>query len=253
MVAELRNGTEDYSAIAKATTATAVALDTKVFMVVTADLLSLLALKPSSKFGFDSVVDWMQWFRAHIGTGGPAAVYFVTSLKRVHRMPGRLIGESLDRLGNPTFRLGLQSQEQSQEKHIRLDEEQLTTDTADLKMTEDARAKDTAALEDITQDCLVGQTKVVDFEVYTKNLSEELEVRAKTKAVILEKTGDSEYRDNRSVLSSRGSLSSSLTKSQNSIELVQLTSHVTSTMHAEKGEEQRKVNHFTKPHVATTS
>ena len=38
MVAELRNGTEDYSAIAKATTVTAVALDTKVFMVVTADL-----------------------------------------------------------------------------------------------------------------------------------------------------------------------------------------------------------------------
>ena len=152
-------------------------------------------------------------------------------------MPGRLIGESLDRLGNPTFRLGLQSQEQSQEKHIRLDEEQLTTDTADLKMTEDALAKDTAALEDITQDYLVGQTKVVDFEVYTKNLSEELEVRAKARAVILEKTGDSEYRDNRSVLSSRGSLSSSLTKSEHSIELVQLTSHVTSTMHAEKGEE----------------
>ena len=37
MVAELRNGTEDYSAIAKATTATAVALDTKAFMVVAAD------------------------------------------------------------------------------------------------------------------------------------------------------------------------------------------------------------------------
>ena len=176
--------------------------------------------------------------RAHIGTGGPADVYLVTSLNQVHRMPGRLIGESLDRLGNPTFRLGLQSQEQSQEQHVRLDEEQLTTDTADLKMTEDALAKDTAALEDITQDCLVGQTKVADFEVYTnKNLSEELEVRAKAKAVILEKTRDSEYRDNRSVLSSRGSLSSSLTKSEHSIELVQLTSHVTSTVHAEKGEE----------------
>ena len=85
MVAELRNGTEDYSAIAKATTATAVALDTKAFMVVTADPLSLLALKPSSNFGVDPVVDWMQWFRANIGTGGPAAVYLVTSLKQVHR------------------------------------------------------------------------------------------------------------------------------------------------------------------------
>ena len=56
MVAELRNGTEDYSAVAKATTAIAVALDTKAFLVVAADSLSLVA-------------------RAHIGTGGPAAVY----------------------------------------------------------------------------------------------------------------------------------------------------------------------------------
>ena len=63
MVAELRNGTEDCSAVTKATTATAVALDTNSFMVVAAYPLSLLALKPSSKFGVDSVVDWMQWFR----------------------------------------------------------------------------------------------------------------------------------------------------------------------------------------------
>ena len=77
-------------------------------------------------------------------------------------MPGRLRGESLDRLGNPTFRLGLQSQEQSQEQ---LHEDQLITDTADLKMTEDALAEDTAALEDITQDCFgLPKTKVVEFQ-----------------------------------------------------------------------------------------
>ena len=59
---------------------------------------------------------------------------------------------------------------------------------------------------------------------------------AKAKAVILEKTGDSEYRDNQSVLSSRGCVAREFTKSEHSIELVQLTSHVISTMHAEKGE-----------------
>ena len=59
---------------------------------------------------------------------------------------------------------------------------------------------------------------------------------AKAKAVILEKTGDAEYRDNRS----RGSLSSAPTKSEHSIELVQLTSHVASAMHAEKGEQKKE-------------
>ena len=108
---------------------------------------------------------------------------------------------------------GLQSQEQSQERHVRLE----TTDTADLKMTKDALAEDTTAFEDITQDCLVGLTKVADLEVYTnKNLSEELEALVKVKIVISEKTGDAEYRDNRSVLSSHGGLASSLPKSENS-------------------------------------
>ena len=54
---------------------------------------------------------------------------------------------------------------------------QLTTDTSDLKMTEDALAEDTAALEDTTQDC---QAKAADFEAPTKSLSEELEALAKT-------------------------------------------------------------------------
>ena len=44
----------------------------------------------------------------------------------------------------------------------------------------DALAEDTAAIEDITQDCLVCPTKVVEFKAYTnKNLSEELEALAK--------------------------------------------------------------------------
>ena len=48
-VAELRNGTEDYSAVTKATTATAMALETKAFMVVAMDLFSLVALKATEQ------------------------------------------------------------------------------------------------------------------------------------------------------------------------------------------------------------
>ena len=94
---------------------------------------------------------------------------------------------------------------QSHKQPIQLDEDQLTTDITDLEMTEKILDEGTAAFEDTSQDCLVCQTKV-DFEIYNKSLSEELEVLAKTKDVISEKTDDSEYRDNRSMLSSSGGL-----------------------------------------------
>ena len=182
---------EGNSTAAKAATATAVALDTKARAAqgtvvqlkselaqsqqsrTEAKIPHAIALKPPSEFGADTVVG---------------------------RIPGRLAGESLDRLGNSTFRLGLQSEEQSQEQHVRPDKDQLTTDTADLKMTKDALAEDTTAFEDTTQDCLVCQTKVADFAVYTnKSLSEELEALVKAKILISEKTDDA---DNRSVLRS---------------------------------------------------
>ena len=51
--------------------------------------------------------------------------------------------------------------------------------------------------------------------------------------MISEKTGDAEYQDNRSVLSSRGGLVRELIKSENSVELVQIASRIDSAMHAE--------------------
>jgi len=126
---------------------------------------------------------------------------------------------------------------------------QLTTDTADLKMTEDALAEDTAALEDTTQDC---QAKAAEFEASTKSRSEELEALAKARAVISEKTGGAEsfsygltqtsfLQLSRSVLSLRGGLAKfeavrkirELAKSEHSLDLAQLASRVASAMHAE--------------------
>ena len=193
MVAELDNGTALW-------TVRGIGHSLEGNPVVT-KVLHAIALKTPSRFGAYTVVDWIQWSGVPILAGGTAAV----------RMPGRL--------------MGLQSQEQ----HIRLDEDQLITDTTDSKITEDALAEDTTAFEDTTQDC---HTKFVEFKAYNKRLSEGLETLAKAKAVIYEKTGDAEYQDNRLVLSSRGGLAGE-PKSEHSIELVQLASRVDSAMHGE--------------------
>ena len=75
--------------------------------------------------------------------------------------------------------------------------------------------------------------KAAEFKNPTKSLSEEVEVLAKAKDVISEKTDDFEYRDNRSMLSSSGGLAIELTESEHSIGLTQLASRVDFAMHAE--------------------
>jgi len=101
----------DYSALADALHGNGAHL------VVCADPLALVAAKPPSEMGADVAVGSMQRFGVPMWFGGPSAAYLATSKKQVRRMPGRIIGESLDRLGNPAYRLTLQTREQ----HIRLD------------------------------------------------------------------------------------------------------------------------------------
>jgi len=89
----------------------------KCVKIAVVDPMCQVLMKPVGEWGFDIAVGSMQRFGVPMGYGGPHAAFFACSEKYKRKIPGRIVGQSVDSQGNKALRLALQTREQ----HIRRD------------------------------------------------------------------------------------------------------------------------------------
>lgn len=82
---------------------------------VVAEAMSLAALLPPARWGAEIAVGEGQSFGVAMAYGGPHVGFIATTTEHLRRIPGRLVGKTVDKFGSPAYTLTLQAREQ----HIR--------------------------------------------------------------------------------------------------------------------------------------
>ncbi|MEO6913621.1 MAG: aminomethyl-transferring glycine dehydrogenase subunit GcvPA [Candidatus Baltobacteraceae bacterium] len=86
-----------------------------VLIAVVAEALAMAALATPASWGADIVVGEAQSFGVAMAYGGPYVGFIASTAEHMRRIPGRLVGRSVDNTGNEAYVLTLQAREQ----HIR--------------------------------------------------------------------------------------------------------------------------------------